>query len=395
LIVAALRAFENPAYLGGLFTNFFWGVYNLSLLLGSIYVAQERPQFRLTPRINKTVRCELRLLDGTVAMGNIVNLSENGMAATFAEPIPVAGTLGLKILDWGIDEVSHYHVQVVRSYVNPKTKEHSVGLRVVNRTDAQHQALVRHMFCSASVWNQKQNIQSSWGQSLLSMLNSVFRLNRAEEKSYKRRTPRFQAHLTAVVESPYYGIIRTITNEISETGLSLMMSVEQPFKLNDLVTVQIEWANGHVSHLSTSVKRIIPLPKGKVLVGVNFVKLSRQERIEVIEQIYGPREGLIRIAPATSLKVPCILRFDEGRFFTGMTSEMSEMGVRAYFDSTINFEEVTPARIEIYWRNAPMVTYSCSYIPNHLSGEPAGVSLLYFENQTLEVLDDISRHLYV
>lgn len=394
LVVAALRAFDNPAYLGGLFTNFFWGVYNLSLLLGSIYVAQERPQFRLTPRINKTVRCELRLLDGTVAVGTIVNLSENGMAATFAEPIPVAGTLGLKILDWGIDEVSNYQVQVVRSYVNPKSKEHSVGLRVVNRTDAQHQALVRHMFCSASVWNQKQRIQSTWGQSLLSMLNSVFRLNRVEEKSYNRRTPRFQAHLPALVESPYYGTIQTVTNEISETGLSLIMSVEHPFQLNDLVTVQIEWANGHISHLSTAVKRMIPLPKGKVLVGVNFVKLSREERIEVIEQIYGPREGLIRIAPATSLKVPCILRFKDGRFFTGLTSEMSEMGVRAYFDNPLNFDEPASASIEIYWRNAPMVTYACRYIPNHLCGESTSVSLLYFENQTLEVLDDISRHLY-
>ena len=393
LVLSAYRAFENPVYLGGLFTNFFWGVYNLALLLGSLYVAQERPQYRLAPRINKQIRCELRLLDGTIAVGHITNLSENGMATTFAEPIPVAGTLALKILDWGIDEVSLYNVQVVRSYVNPNSKEHSLGLRVVNRTDAQHQSLVRHMFSSASVWNQTPEREASWGQSLLSMLNSVFRLNKAEEKSYKRRTPRFQAYLPAVVESLYHGVINTITNEVSETGISIVLPDQHPFKVGDSINVKIEWNNTHTSSLATTVKRIIPFQKGQVLVGVNFVRLSREERLEVIEQIYGPREGLIRIAPATGLRVPCIVRFESGESYTGMTSEMSEMGVRVYLDRPIKVMKPTTARVEIYWKNTPMISYKSTFIPNHISGETPLVSLLYFEEQNLAMIDDISRRL--
>jgi cellulose synthase (UDP-forming) len=391
LIVSACRAFENPAYLGGLFTNFFWGVYNLSLLLGSIYVAQERPQYRLAPRVNKQIRCELRLLDGTIAVGYITNLSENGVAITFAEPIPVAGTLALKILDWGIDEVSLYNVQVIRSYVNPETKEHSLGLRIVNRTDAQHQSLVRHMFSSASVWNHTQ--EATWGQSLLSMLNSVFRLNKAEEKSYKRRTPRFQVYLPAVVESIYHGVINTMTNEVSETGISIVLPAQHPFKVGDALNVKIEWSNSHTSSLATVIKRIIPFQKGQVLVGVNFVRLSRQERLEVIEQIYGPREGLIRIAPATGLRVPCIVRFKNGQSYTGMTSEMSEMGVRVYLDRPVKVIKPTPAQVEVYWKNAPMVSYKSTFIPTHLSGEAHLVSLLYFDEQNLATIDDISRRL--
>jgi cellulose synthase (UDP-forming) len=391
LIVSACRAFENPAYLGGLFTNFFWGVYNLSLLLGSIYVAQERPQYRLAPRVNKQIRCELRLLDGTIAVGYITNLSENGVAITFAEPIPVAGTLALKILDWGIDEVSLYNVQVIRSYVNPETKEHSLGLRIVNRTDAQHQSLVRHMFSSASVWNHTQ--EATWGQSLLSMLNSVFRLNKAEEKSYKRRTPRFQVYLPAVVESIYHGVINTMTNEVSETGISIVLPAQHPFKVGDALNVKIEWSNSHTSSLATVIKRIIPFQKGQVLVGVNFVRLSRQERLEVIEQIYGPREGLIRIAPATGLRVPCIVRFKNGQSYTGMTSEMSEMGVRVYLDRPVKVIKPTPAQVEVYWKNAPMVSYKSTFIPTHLSGEAHLVSLLYFDEQNLATIDDISMRL--
>jgi cellulose synthase (UDP-forming) len=391
LIVSACRAFENPAYLGGLFTNFFWGVYNLSLLLGSIYVAQERPQYRLAPRVNKQIRCELRLLDGTIAVGYITNLSENGVAITFAEPIPVAGTLALKILDWGIDEVSLYNVQVIRSYVNPETKEHSLGLRIVNRTDAQHQSLVRHMFSSASVWNHTQ--EATWGQSLLSMLNSVFRLNKAEEKSYKRRTPRFQVYLPAVVESIYHGVINTMTNEVSETGISIVLPAQHPFKVGDALNVKIEWSNSHTSSLATVIKRILPFQKGQVLVGVNFVRLSRQERLEVIEQIYGPREGLIRIAPATGLRVPCIVRFKNGQSYTGMTSEMSEMGVRVYLDRPVKVIKPTPAQVEVYWKNAPMVSYKSTFIPTHLSGEAHLVSLLYFDEQNLATIDDISMRL--
>ncbi len=393
LVLSAYRAFENPVYLGGLFTNFFWGVYNLSLLLGAIYVAQERPQYRLAPRVNKRIRCELRLLDGTIAVGHIINISENGVAVTFEEPIPVAGTLALKVLDWSIDEVSLYNVQVVRSYVNPDTKEHSLGLRIVNRTDAQHQSLVRHMFSSSSVWNHTLEQEASWGQSLLSMLNSVFRLNKVEEKSYKRRTPRFQVYLPAVVESLHHGVINTITNEVSETGISIVLPAQHPFRVGDAMNVKIEWSNTHTSSLSTVIKRMIPFQKGQVLVGVNFVRLTREERLEVIEQIYGPREGLIRIAPATGLRVPCIVRLENGQSYTGMTSEMSEMGVRVYLDRPVKVIKPTPAQVEVYWKNAPMISYKSTFIPTHLSGEANLVSLLYFDEQNLATIDDISRRL--
>jgi cellulose synthase (UDP-forming) len=393
LVVAAYRSFENPTYLGGLFTNFFWGVYNLALLLGSVYVAQERPQYRLAPRINKKIRCELRLLDGTIAVGHLINLSESGMAASFAEPIPVAGTLALKVLDWSIDEISAFQVQVVRSYVNPDTKEHTLGLRVVNRSDAQHQALVRHMFSSATVWNQQDSMNSNWGQSLLSMLNSIFRLNRVDEQSYKRRTPRFQAYLPAVVESPYHSLINTFTNEVSETGLSLVMPNQHAFQVNDPLQVTLRWENGHKSTLKTSIKRIIPFQRGQVLVGVNFLRLNREERLEVIEQIYGPREGLIRIAPATIVRVPCIVRFRTGGIYTGMAHEISEMGLRLYLDRPLVKDSESPAVVEVYWKNADMVAYPSTYIPNSLCGEPPAVSLFYFEEQNLTMLDDLSRKL--
>jgi len=393
LVVAAYRSFENPAYLGGLFTNFFWGIYNLALLLGSIYVAQERPQFRLTPRVSKRVRCELRLLDGTIAVGHVSNLSESGFAATFPEPIPVAGTLAIKLMDWSIDEVNVFGVQVVRSYVDPDTKEHTVGLRVVNRTDEQHQAIIRHMFSSDSVWNQTQHDDFSFGTSLLSMLNTVFRLNRAEEIPYRRRTPRFQAFLPAVIQREGLPAINSFTNEVSETGLSLVMPEKNPYRINDRLLLKIKWSNGHTSELSTSVKRVIPFQKDQVLVGVNFLRLSRDERLEVIEQIYGPREGLIRIAPSSTMRVSCMLKMDEGLTYAGVTKEISEMGVRLTLDRPLTIHTAIHANLELTWDEGVVTEYPCNLIPNTLSGESVGTHLVYFDDMSLEMLDDISKRL--
>jgi cellulose synthase (UDP-forming) len=394
LVVAAYRSFENPAYLGGLFTNFFWGVYNLSLLLGAIYVAQERPQFRLAPRVSKRIRCELRLLDSTIAVGHVLNLSESGMAVLFPEPIPVAGTLALKLFDWSIDEVSVFNTQVVRSYVDPDTKEHTVGLRVVNRTDDQHQRLVRHMFSSAAIWNQKKEGIRSWNNSLLSMLNTVFRLNRAEERPYRRRTPRFQVFLPANISGPGLPTLRAFTNEVSETGLSIILPEKNAYRVNDAIEVEIKWSNGHTSTLATTIKRIIPFQHKQVLVGVNFVKLSREERLEVIEQIYGPKEGLVRIAPAAPMRVQCRVNFEDGRSYRGSSTEISEMGIRLKLDRNIIASEPLPAKIEINWPSHTSTVYDATYVPNDISGEEDGISLFYFEITSLDTLDDISKQLH-
>src|SRR5690606_31514768 len=116
--MAIVRTMNTPDYAGGIYTNLFWSAYNLSLLLATIYLAQERPQYRLAPRVNRNINAELRLLDGTVAVGKTLNISESGMALVFDEPIPVAGTMALKLLDWETNETSVFYVQAVQSRID-------------------------------------------------------------------------------------------------------------------------------------------------------------------------------------------------------------------------------------------------------------------------------------
>src|SRR5690606_28470586 len=45
--MAFVRAIQTPDYLGGIYTNMFWSGYNIVILMASIYLAQERPQYRM------------------------------------------------------------------------------------------------------------------------------------------------------------------------------------------------------------------------------------------------------------------------------------------------------------------------------------------------------------
>jgi hypothetical protein len=64
-----------------------------------------------------------------------------------------------------------------------------------------------------------------------------------------------------------------------------------------------------------------------------------------------------------------------------------------YLDRPVKVEKPTPAQVEVYWKNAPMVSYKSTFIPTHLSQEVHSVSLFYFDEQNLATIDDISRRL--
>jgi cellulose synthase (UDP-forming) len=392
-----MRSVSTPGYLPGILTNVFWSVYNLLLLVGAIYVAQERPQIRLTPRVNKKIRCELRLLDGTIAVGTTTNLSENGMALAFDEPVPVAGTMALKLLDWDGNETSVFSVQAVRSAIDDDNR-HYVGVRVVNRSDEQHQKLVRHMFGSSEIWQDNRQDTSIAG-AFWALVATPMRINAAEEVAYRRRTPRFAAALPCLIEFPHLEkqAFRAETLEISETGLSLAVASSVTVAVDQPLRVQVQWANGHISDLSTVVKRVQPQGNGQLQVGVNFVNLPKAQRLEVIQQIYGPREGLIRVAPSNNLMVPVQVMRQTGETIIGRTQEMSEMGVRLFLEKATTFYQEEVVTVRFKWEDGHVSQHEGVLIVPDLAGEQVttgGVGrppvLVYFRNMGLQELDALS-----
>jgi cellulose synthase (UDP-forming) len=394
LVWAVMRSVYTPEYLGGIFTNFFWSAYNLVLLIGAIYVAQERPQYRLAPRISKRIRCELRLLDGTIAVGYTTNLSESGVAIVFDEPIPVAGTMALKILDWDINESTVLNVQAVRSTLD-QSNRHYVGFRVVNRTELQHRKLIRHMFGSSGVW-QHDYEDAKPSKALLNLMNLPFRLAGTTEEAKRRRTPRFQAALPCVLETEMGGA-NGVSNELSETGMSLTVAAnEVALGLEQRVRVRLQWSNGHISALTALVKRLESAPQNQVRVSLNFVELDRQQRLELIQQIYGPREGLIRVAPPVTRMVQCQLLRQNGQQIRGFSQEISEMGVRIVLEGRPDVQAQETVMVQFHWEDHTTSRFAGVIVgADPGNGTPNSASaIVYFRNTDLQALDGLSRKLH-
>ena len=396
--MAAYRAYHNIDYWPGIVTNLFWAAYNLSLLIGAIYVAQERPQFRLTPRVPKRLRCELRLLDGTIAVGYTADISESGMAVMFDEPIPIAGTMALKLLDWDGGETSIFQVQAVRSMMDDNNR-HMVGLRVVNRTDEQHQKLVRHMFGGDEIWEEVRQ-DRSLRKSVGSFFNTPGRISGLKETAFRRRTPRFKASLPVVIRTQDDQILNAYSQEVSETGLSIQLPANTSLELGQPLQLKVQWTNGEQSTMMTTVKRLEKVGD-QLDVGVNFNRISREQRVELIQQIYGSREGLIRVAPPVTRMLRCAVLRQNGQVLSATSQEVSEMGVRLFLDKPASLQQEETVKVQLFWGDNQSTQLDGLLLVPDLTGETVQTGgpgkpavIVYFRNASLEQLDELSAKMH-
>lgn len=390
--MAITRAIYTPEYAGGIYTNLFWSLYNLVLLLGAIYVAQERPQFRLSPRIFRRIRCELKLLDGTIAVGYTTNISESGMALAFDEPVPVSGTMALKIMDWDLNETSIISVQVVRSVVDPQNK-HYIGFKIVNRTEEQHQKLVRHMFGSADIWA-NDYVYTETTRSFWSLIMTPFRISSAaEETPLKRGAPRFQATLSCVLNLDNQFIIG-FSNEVSETGISVFLKQAIRVESGQPLKIRIQWPTGHISELVAQVRRVESVGGGQFKTGLEFIDMTPDQKIDIIKQIYRPKERLIRVAPAISKMMNCtITPVDGSAPEQGTTQELSELGLIIHMRGQTRLQVRQKAWVQLSWDGSQAERYPAEVVDISVYyGNP--VVLLYFDGLDLKTLDTISQRLH-
>lgn len=392
LVMGIVRAIYTPEYWGGILTNAFWSSYNIILLVASIYVALERPQLRIAPRVNKRIRCEVRLLDGTIAVGYTTNLSESGVAVMFESPVPISGTVALKILDWDINESSVYTVQAVRSS-RDRLGRHYVGFRIVNRTEEQHQKMIRHMFGTAELWS-KDYIYTQPVLSFFKLLFTPLRLASAVEVEAKRRTARFDATLPCMIEVDGRYIMGQ-TNEISESGMSVMIRDEKLFQKGQTIRLRVQWNEVQTSDLYAQIMRIENAGKGNVNLGLNFVNLTKEQRIDVIQHIHKPWDGLVRVAPAMARMVRCQLVTQSGQQVPCLTSEISEMGVVLSPQGAIQVMPEEKVTIRFQWDDQSENTYSGVFMDavQRGGGQAAGL-LVYFNHQDMKALDTLSMKLH-
>jgi cellulose synthase catalytic subunit (UDP-forming) len=389
--MAIVRAIYTPEYAGGIYTNLAWSLYNLVLLLGAIYVAQERPQFRLAPRIFRRVRCELKLLDGSIAVGYTTNISESGVALVFDEPVPITGTVLLKIMDWDINETTILSVQVIRSIVDERNR-HYVGFQVVNRTEEQHQKLVRHMFGSAEIWAEDY-VYTPTTKSFWQLIMTPFRLAGTLEEPLRRAAPRFKATLSCVLNINNQFIIG-FSNEVSETGISVFLKKGIPLDLGQPVRVRIQWPSGEISELASQVKRVEDAGGGQIKLGLEFIQMTSEQRVELIRQIYRPKDRLIRVAPGVSKFMNCtLIPVDGSAPVHGMTQEISEQGLIMHLKERSNLQIRQKVWIQLSWDGQQTERYPGEVIDVSLYYENP-VALIYFDGLDMKTLDQLSLRLH-
>ena len=388
--MALVRGMYTPEYAGGIYTNLFWSGYNLILLLGAIYVAQERPQFRLAPRVFRRVRCELKLLDNSIAVGYTTNVSESGLAVVFDEPVPVSGTVQVKIMDWEINETTILNAQVVRSQLN-ENRQHYLGFSVVNRSDEQHQKLIRHMFGSADVWRNDYVYKDSPG-SFWDLALTPFRLSGQVERALKRKSLRFQATLSCVLNVDGRFIIG-FSNDVSETGVSVFLKKGHGIELGQRLRVRVQWPDGQISEIWSKVMRLEDAGSNQHKVGLNFEDLTLEQRVMLMRQIYERKDNLVRVAPSVNRFISCHVIRTNGEKLEASSQEVSEMGMVLRFRGHNLPAPGESVQVALSWNNNEQTLYN-GQIQDIVMQGGVPLGLLYFKNMDLKTIEDLSRRLH-
>ena len=395
IFLAIGRAINSPEYMGGIYTNMFWTMYNLGLLFGAIYVAMEQPQYRFAPRVKRQLYAMVRLLDGSVAVGETLNISESGIAIMFDQTIPLTGQLHLQITDWSLNETSTFKVQAVRSHIN-QNKQHIVGFHIVERSDEQHQKLIRHMFSSPEVWLDH-NIETRPSRSLVNLLTSPLRLlNLKNALPQKRRTVRFEYYLPCALEINGQQI-QGHTNDVSETGI--MVYTEQAVQIEADMTIHIHvlWPNGQISDFVTRIARMEHTVEGHMKLALQFINLSLEKRLSIIRQLYNDCDSLIRVAPTLHKIYYCEIIQPDGTHINGYTEEISEGGLIAGIKSNENVSLQSNDRvvIHIFWNRNTYSTYQGIVKSLHQNQEyNLPQARIAFENVDLHTLYELKKHIH-
>lgn len=391
LILGVVRIIVTPDYIGGIMPNIFWACYNMVLMLGAIIVAANRPQYRSSPRIFRKIRCELSLVDGTYAVGYTTNISEGGLALELESPVPVSDCVTLRITDNEINLNTTITGQVIRSTID-RANNHYISLRLINRTDQQHQNLIRHMFTSPTMWKDDFAYDEKSSSSFYKLMTTIFRWGSTEEIPFFRVAPRFDKSLSCVLI--YNNLtVMGITTEISETGAAINTKGAVNFNVGDRLITRIQWQDSKISELQSQVVRLARVGSNSYQVGIKFVSLNIDQKLSIINHLYTQSNELVRVAPNFRRTLSClIVKQDLPNPIPGYTYEISEttLSVGIKQARVIPNENV---KLILQWEDQTRQEFNCKVSNVYEDSNHLLIKLLYLE-MTPQLRTDLIKRLY-
>lgn len=391
LVLGLVRIFVNFDYAGGIFPNIFWASYNLILMIGAIIVAANRPQYRSSPRIFKKIRCELGLVDNTYAVGYTTNISETGLAVELEKPVPVSDVVTIRITDTDIGVNTTLTGQVVRSSVN-KDNRHYLGLRLINRTDQQHQNLVRHMFTAPNNWDIHWEEQAEPAYSFGKLVSTLFRWSSIQETPLYRVAPRFDASLSCVLMVNNQ-TLTGVTREISETGVAVNVNSPTNLNIGDRLYIRIQWPDSKISELPCEVARLIKPGRANALIGLKFLNLSIEQKVTIINYLYKQANAVVRVAPNFRRTLSCLV-VKEGLAepLSGFTYEISETSLSVGV-KTVPFAVGDQVKLMLQWEDMSKLEFDCAVANVHPAADHFMLTLNYL-NMSQKQRQELIKKLY-
>ena len=220
-----------------------------------------------------------------------------------------------------------------------------------------------------------------------------FRISSATEAPLRRGAPRFQATLSCVLNLNNQFLIG-FSNEVSESGISVFLKQAIHLQAGQPIKVRIQWPTGHISELQAQVRRSESSGGGQMKVGLEFTNVTTEQKVELIQQIYRPKERLIRIAPSVNTMLNCTLTPVDGSApEQGLTQEISELGIIVSLQGQSRLQPQQKVWINLFWDGRQAERYPAEIINISVyHGMP--VALLHFDGLDLKTLDTISQHLH-
>jgi hypothetical protein len=381
MFVGLARQWQGPdGALAVFIISLLWAGYNLVLLGGVSLIARERRETRLMPRLNTPLRGMLELPDKTLAIGQVVNLSESGLELQFDSPVPTVGAQTLTLLDW--PNITQLVVEPVHSVIEGMGL-HYVGFRILQRPDSQRQRLVQHLCRAIPPKVNPTGLGAMWGL----LITLPFWLQGRPEIANRRKMPRFGMTLSAVLEhQQQYHVCFTQT--ISEQGVSVVIKGGHGIELGDTVQVRIQWADNQLSTLSATLLHRTPHLDNDLL-SLKFTALTDEMAQTLIRQLYQPSSHLIRVSPALTRQLNLQLTLPDGHTVRGVTHTVCEKGIVAQFSTVEGLVESQALPVSIQWDDATaMSPYTMQIVAMN---QPLKQLMLYFTDQTPEQVMAISQ----
>lgn len=246
-----------------------WATYNALIIMAAVIAALERPQRRKNLRLARSIPCKV-LAGGNEVYATTRDISETGLSLSLSDPIDVNGPDAVVELRSSYGEVTRIKGQVVRNDFD-KDGGINMGIHFVEMTPELQRAIIRQIFSPEDSWTgthakgQASRTLSFFNQVLSAPLRVFQHMN-----VLRRTSPRFDLEYDCELVFKDR-VLSGRTKDLSNTGISVELPLEEPLKTEvpETVVLRVNSGNGRIISIRGEVEWMVE-KNPKITLGIKF-----------------------------------------------------------------------------------------------------------------------------